>query len=426
MSSCPEPFIKFANISVTGDIPSFNGSNQAKATDYANYFCSYAQLYHQKQMLADHNRMAAYHTAIMENSTVFKDKVVMDVGAGSGILSTWCAQAGARRVYAIEYTDIANLAQLVIDANGLSDIVTVIQGAVEEVRLPIETDGLYTEEKDSPQFQVVDIIVSEWMGYFLLRESMLDSLIRARNKFLKPKTGLMFPSHATMYLAPVWDEDTRKVSHQEYDAAMDDWARFADTTSSIYGVDLSVLEACFEKEQKEYYLMSSRWSEHRPDAILSNPCVVKELDMMTCTLSDSQGITCGDPYSNFEFDIVAEKVGGPISGFAGWFTVDFKSRSDNLELSSPNLLCPVFLNTGPEAGRTHWGQQTFPFLCSIPVIQGETTRLKGTIEMKRTKLNSRMYNCRFCYEISRRKTSEAREGVILTKGALLESIYQIP
>jgi hypothetical protein len=57
------------------EIPSFQGSEKAKASDFANYFCSYAQLYHQKQMLADHNRMAAYHSAIMGNCNVFKDKV---------------------------------------------------------------------------------------------------------------------------------------------------------------------------------------------------------------------------------------------------------------------------------------------------------------------------------------------------------------
>jgi hypothetical protein len=67
--------VPFVNASATGEIPSFNGDAKAKATDFANYFCSYAQLYHQKQMLADHNRMAAYHSAILGNSNVFKDKV---------------------------------------------------------------------------------------------------------------------------------------------------------------------------------------------------------------------------------------------------------------------------------------------------------------------------------------------------------------
>ena len=74
--------------SSSNDIPTFDPTNEkSKATDYANYFCAYAQLYHQKQMLTDHNRMAAYHAAIVGNANAFKDKVVMDVGTGSGILA---------------------------------------------------------------------------------------------------------------------------------------------------------------------------------------------------------------------------------------------------------------------------------------------------------------------------------------------------
>ena len=55
----------FANFSSSGSIPTFDGDEKARATDFANYFCAYSQLYHQKQMLTDHNRMAAYHAAIV-------------------------------------------------------------------------------------------------------------------------------------------------------------------------------------------------------------------------------------------------------------------------------------------------------------------------------------------------------------------------
>jgi hypothetical protein len=55
----------------------------------------------------------------------------------------WAAQAGAKRVYAIEYTDMANHARRVVKANGVEHIVTVIQGAVEDVILPQEDwDGI--------------------------------------------------------------------------------------------------------------------------------------------------------------------------------------------------------------------------------------------------------------------------------------------
>jgi hypothetical protein len=117
----------FSNKSPTNNIPTFDGDEKAKATDFANYFCAYSQLYHQKQMLTDHNRMAAYHSAICGNADLFKDKIVMDVGTGSGILAVWAAQAGARRVYAVEYTDMAKHARRVVEANGVGHIVTVIQ-----------------------------------------------------------------------------------------------------------------------------------------------------------------------------------------------------------------------------------------------------------------------------------------------------------
>jgi hypothetical protein len=49
----------FRNISSSNNIPTYDGDEKAKATDFANYFCAYAQLYHQKQMLTDHNRMVS-------------------------------------------------------------------------------------------------------------------------------------------------------------------------------------------------------------------------------------------------------------------------------------------------------------------------------------------------------------------------------
>jgi len=422
-------------------IPTFDGSAQDKASDFANYFCSYAQLYHQKQMLADHNRMAAYHAAIMGNSAVFKDKVVMDVGTGSGILAVWAAQAGAKRVYAVEYTDMAKHAQSVMEANGVADVVKVIQGAVEDLDLSAYeddpdilsgTESSISDEGNEGKQQVVDIIISEWMGYFLLRESMLDSVIRARDTFLKRNTGLMFPSHATMYYAPIYDEKERQLCVQDYHNAMGDWSDFSDSTKSVYGVDMSVLEENYDREQKEYYMLSSKWAELEPQAVLATPVVVKELDMSTCTLVDSNGIFQGDEFSTFDFDIdtdsLTNDVSSSVSGFAGWFTTDFKSRTDavGIEGGAPTLEKPAFLSTGPEAGYTHWGQQIF-HTSNIPLLKGEITSIQGGIELTRTKENTRLYNCRIRYCNSRRsKTESKKSGNVLMKGSVVENVYQIP
>ena len=54
-----------------------------------------------------------------------------------------------------------------------------------------------------------DIIVSEWMGYFLLYESMLDTVLVARDKYLKPG-GSLFPDEVTLYLAAIEDQDYKE------------------------------------------------------------------------------------------------------------------------------------------------------------------------------------------------------------------------
>ena len=111
------------------------------------------------------------------NKHLFKNKVVLDVGCGTGILSMFAAKAGAAKVIGVDMSSIVDYAKKIVADNGLSDIVTIIRGKVEEIELPVPK---------------VDIIISEWMGYCLFYESMLDTVLYARDKWLV-EGGLMFP-----------------------------------------------------------------------------------------------------------------------------------------------------------------------------------------------------------------------------------------
>jgi protein arginine N-methyltransferase 1 len=84
---------------------------------------------------------------------------------------------------------IIEKAKEIVEVNGMSGKITLLQGKMEEVELP---------------FQKVDIIISEWMGYFLLYESMLDTVLYARDKYLAPN-GLIFPDKATVFMAGIED-----------------------------------------------------------------------------------------------------------------------------------------------------------------------------------------------------------------------------
>ena len=91
-------------------------------------------------------------------------------------------------------SSIIDKAREIVDANGLSRKITLLQGKMEEVEMPLQhmSDGK------------VDIIISEWMGYFLLYESMLDTVLFARDSFLV-EGGKIFPDKATIYMAAIED-----------------------------------------------------------------------------------------------------------------------------------------------------------------------------------------------------------------------------
>ena len=137
-------------------------------------------------MIQDKVRTSTYAHFILTNPILFRDAVVLDVGCGTGILSLFAARAGAKRVFAVDASEIAEKAEKIVKANGLANIITVIQGKIEEISLP---EGI----------NEVDIIISEWMGYALLYESMLNSVLHARDRFLRPG-GVMAPIQCRMML----------------------------------------------------------------------------------------------------------------------------------------------------------------------------------------------------------------------------------
>lgn len=90
---------------------------------------------------------------------------------------------------AVEASDSAEAAQVLVNENGLQDRIQIVRGKVEEVEIP----------------EKVDVIISEPIGFLLVHERMLESYVIARERFLKPD-GKMFPTTGTILLAPCTDE----------------------------------------------------------------------------------------------------------------------------------------------------------------------------------------------------------------------------
>jgi len=156
------------------------------------YFDSYSRLDIHEEMICDRARTDAYRDALLKGANGL---VVVDVGCGTGILSMFSAKAGAKHVYAIEASGMAALASKLVEANGFASRVTVLKGRAEQL-------------VDTRSDIQADIIVSEWMGYALFYESMLESVLCVRDAWLKPG-GRMYPSQANLYLEAVQDKGYR-------------------------------------------------------------------------------------------------------------------------------------------------------------------------------------------------------------------------
>ncbi|CAD5113552.1 DgyrCDS2716 [Dimorphilus gyrociliatus] len=303
--------------------------SEMTSKDY--YFDSYAHFGIHEEMLKDEIRTITYRTAMLQNKHLFKDKVVLDVGCGTGILSIFAAQAGAKKVIGIEYSNVIESAQKIVDANKFQDKIILIKGKVEEVELPEE-------------FKQVDIIVSEWMGYSLFYESMLNTVIFARDKWLKPG-GLIFPDKACLYLTSIEDQ-------QYKDEKINWW-------SNVYGVDMS----CIRKLAMAEPLVDVVEARQ----IVTSPMLIKEIDIHTVKEEDLEFT------SNF---VLKARRNDYIHALVTYFTIEFTHCHKRVRFS-----------TSPEARYTHW-KQTVLYLDDYITIK-EAEEVYGTFHVKPNKNNHR-------------------------------------
>lgn len=309
--------------------PKSKFDNKIEATSAKMYFHYYGQLLHQQNMLQDYVRTGTYYAAVIENRVDFNGRVVVDVGAGSGILSLFAAQAGAKHVYAVEASEMAEYARKLVSGNPLfGQRITIVKGKVEEVELP----------------EKADILISEPMGTLLVNERMLESYVIARDRFLAPN-GKMFPSLGRIHMAPFSDE----YLYVEIANKALFWQQ-----QNFYGVDLTPL---YGSAFQGYF--SQPVVDAFDPRILVSPPVFHPLDF-----------TCIKEEELYEMDIplnFVASVGTRVHGLACWFDVLFNGSS-----------VQRWLTTAPGAPTTHWYQLRCVLAQPLYVMAGQeiTGRLR--------------------------------------------------
>ena len=271
---------------------------------------NYWNLEGHESMLRDSIRCEAFRRAIFE--TVTPGCAVLDIGAGTGILSLFAAQAGARVVYAVERTHIAEFAQRVVSENGYGDRIKILQIDMETLELP----------------EKVDVIVSEWLGGYGVDENLLPIVILARDRWLKPG-GRLIPETVTSWIAPAHDELLQE--------DLDFW------NSEPYGIDLSAVAQDTARQ------LDSGCNHVKQEHLISDPQLMWEVDGMACSQEDAnQPFRC-------RLAFVSDRD-GPFNVLAAWFRA---------QLTPKTVLC-----NGPSEHDTHWGRSTFAVGRTLNLEQG--------------------------------------------------------
>jgi len=199
-------------------------------------------------------------------------------------------------------SNIIDHARKIVKLNNLDDKITLLKGKMEDVVLPV---------------QHVDIIISEWMGYCLLYETMLNTVLYARDKYLAPG-GSIYPDEAIMYIAAIEDGQYKqdKIGFWE----------------NVYGFDMSCIKDVALKEPLVDIVNA--------DAVNTTACGFRVIDLNTVKIEDL----------TFEVDFMIKAVRNDyIHAFITYFDIQFKACHK-----------PIHFSTGPHAKYTHWKQVHIP------------------------------------------------------------------
>ncbi len=187
------------------------------------------------------------------------------------------------------------------------------------------------EEIDLPE--KVDILVSEWMGFYLLHESMLNSVIAARDKHLK-EDGIVLPSRAKIFSAACTMEKHNRDS-------IDYW-------NNVYGFDMSPLrDVALAATKPEVVVVDS-------GELLTDHLDVAEFDLRWMSVDEVERV--------HRRQFASAVRSGVVRGIAIWFDCDFAPYCCDKWNFEVNL------STAPGLPDTHWKQT-----CIILPTKGDRT-----------------------------------------------------
>jgi hypothetical protein len=275
-------------------------------------------------MLRDYVRVMAYRSAIFAQA---KDRVVAEIGCGTGILSIFAAQAGAKKVYAIEQGNILALAKLMFRANHCD--VTPIRGNSREIELP----------------EKVDLIIHEILGPDPFNEDLIPTIRDAKERLLK-KDGRLLPRKIQVWCVGA----ELAVAPSPTERIFQEAAQF----SSLYGVSFEPYLLALEAH-RDGLAMSYGRGERPPEKLLSEATLLREIDLDA---------------ADWSLDAQRAEMRMTSGGRLGALDVFFRAQLDDR----------FEINTSPFAPTTSWGRSVRDLPQAIDVKAGDRVTVTSRVE----------------------------------------------
>ncbi len=267
---------------------------------------------HYRDLLSDATRINQFRAAISQ--LIKPDSVVVEIGSALGTYAFFCAQAGAKRIYAIEMSDIFFVGKELARLNQLADKITFIHGKSTEIDLP----------------ERADFIIMEDYSPFFLYAGLEQVICDAQRRFLKPD-GTFIPAQIILKYA--------LVEYPAFHQQLDCWVKKNDR---LYGLDWSYTT--------ELTFNQTYFADESPKRLLTDAITIKSIDLAHD--------------ANFTFNSLTKiKItnSGTVHGIIGWWDCFFTSQQ--------------FFSNAPNSSENTWGQLFFPLRYPITVQTGDEVEI---------------------------------------------------
>ncbi|XP_054166117.1 protein arginine N-methyltransferase 9-like [Oppia nitens] len=275
----------------------------------------------------------------IKRNTIFKEAIhlavqkgyntVLDIGTGSGLLSLYSVEAGAREVYACEVSEMLyHLCKDVLKVNSIDDKVILFNEMSTNLTIP--------QMIPKP----IHLVVTEIFDAGLFGEHVLSTIYSAHKEIIDPNHGMVVPNKATVYGVLIDSDELREY----FTVNRKQFGNLLISDNIIIGVDFNDMK-----------YTTINLTKVKNKKFLSKPFPI--IDINFNDIIQIEKLLESDYSFNIDVECVSS---GKLDAIAVWFDL--------------NLIDDLHISTQPPTELIGWEQAIYPITYK-PLLLQPNTRL---------------------------------------------------